>query len=314
MRTGQGKEVISMRVMIRKYVKLDPDDEFSSATLIKRHGEQLKNKHKSSKWCRLHITNDELWLSGGYWWPNSILNGIHLSEINCLVTFYSTPNLLALGIASRLYDSEKEYVLLCTKSGTDRDHLVKTLTTLCGNRYKQTEKKFNIPIVGPPVNIVEISLSPEIKHSLNSERSVDTIQDSCSHSTTCNHHSDVCGQETIVNIEKPISSVYIQPSTTTFENTTKTTVDESISVDMCCNDDQSFTKLSLQKPQHEIQWKSTESVRPCRLKRFLSPYYEGLESGLNPKDLIHVYYDPKQGNVITQDGPIYLYCVNCPSE
>ncbi|XP_018646840.1 hypothetical protein Smp_126210 [Schistosoma mansoni] len=242
MRNGQGKEVASASVMIKKYVKLDPDDEFNSQTLIKRHGEQLKNKHKPSKWCRLHITNDELWLSGAYWWPNSILNGIHLSEINCLVKFYSTPNLLAIGIASRLYESEKQYVILCTKSGSDREQLVKTLTTLCGNRYTQSEKRFNVPIVGPTVNIVEISLSPDLKKSVPVGKSIEI-----------NH-------------------------------------------------------------EPKIQLTSNDNMRPYRLKRFMAPYCEGLESGLNPKDLIHVYYDPKQGNIISPDGPIYLYCVNCPTE
>ncbi|CAH8535108.1 unnamed protein product [Schistosoma guineensis] len=336
MRNGQGKEVASTSVMIKKYVKLDPDDDFSSQTLIKRHGEQLKNKHKSSKWCRLHITNDELWLSGAYWWPNSILNGIHLSEINCLVKFYSTPNLLALGIASRLYESEKQYVILCTKSGSDREQLVKTLTTLCGNRYTQSERSFNVPIVGPTVNIVEISLSPDLKKPVPVGKSIEINHEPSIQPVSCNNPETYI-KETTIKIERhpspnhistaPISPEHITTNVTVPANnttaTTCTTIDNNYNdavnnYDVHHNDCDTInapcTISPSQKPCREIQWISNDNIGPYRLKRFMAPYCEGLESGLNPKDLIHVYYDPKQGNVISPDGPIYLYCVNCPTE
>ncbi|KAK4471953.1 hypothetical protein MN116_005333 [Schistosoma mekongi] len=328
MRNGQGKEVASARVMIKKYVKLDPDDEFSSKTLLKRHGEQLNNKHKPSKWCRLHVTNDELWLSGAYWWPNSILNGIHLSEINCLVTFYSTPNLLALGIASRLYESEKEYVILSTKSGTDREQLVKTLTTLCGNRYKKSEKKFNVPISGPTVDIVEISLSPDLKQSVNLGKSIEINHEPSIHSALCNN-CETFIKETTIKVEKSISPVHISTVTATHDNLITNTITTGTSTNVNNDNynvddysvsteshivDQPFTLSPSQKPYQEVQWISTDNVKPYRLKRFMAPYSEGLESGLNPKDLIHVRYHPKHGNIITQEGSIYLYCVNCPTE
>ncbi|CAH8526113.1 unnamed protein product [Heterobilharzia americana] len=286
--------------MIKKYVKLDPDDEFSSSVLIKRHGEQLKNKHKASKWSRLHVTNTELWLSGAYWWPNSILNGIHLSEVNCLITFYSTPNLLAMGIAH-----------VCMNQKSNRDQLVKTLTTLCGNRYKQSEKKFNIPVVGPPVNIVEISLSPDIKQSVNVEKSIENNQESQVQlqNSTVHNNSDTYVRETTIKIERPISPIYAPPLTAPLENPSNT----SVSVETC-DFHASLEKPPIYKPHQEVQRDSVDNTRPPRLKRFISPYHEGLESGLNPKDLIHVYYDSKRGNIITEDGPIYLYCVNCPSE
>uniref|UniRef100_A0A3Q0KL08 IRS-type PTB domain-containing protein n=1 Tax=Schistosoma mansoni TaxID=6183 RepID=A0A3Q0KL08_SCHMA len=342
MRNGQGKEVASASVMIKKYVKLDPDDEFNSQTLIKRHGEQLKNKHKPSKWCRLHITNDELWLSGAYWWPNSILNGIHLSEINCLVKFYSTPNLLAIGIASRLYESEKQYVILCTKSGSDREQLVKTLTTLCGNRYTQSEKRFNVPIVGPTVNIVEISLSPDLKKSVPVGKSIEINHEPSIHPISCNNPEPYI-KETTIKIERhpspnlistaPISpdhittNVTVPANNTTTVSTCTTTSNTTTNInynnaidnhDVHYNDCDTINALCTispsQKIYQEIQLTSNDNMRPYRLKRFMAPYCEGLESGLNPKDLIHVYYDPKQGNIISPDGPIYLYCVNCPTE
>ncbi|TNN17376.1 hypothetical protein EWB00_011111 [Schistosoma japonicum] len=333
MRNGQGKEVASTHVMIKKYVKLDPDDEFNSTILIKRHEEQLNNKHKPSKWCRLHVTNDELWLSGAYWWPNSILNGIHLSEINCLVTFYSTPSILALGIASRLYQSDKEYVILRTKSGTDREQLVKTLTTLCGNRCKQSQKKFNVPIIGPSIDVVDIILSPDLKQSVDLGKSKEIIHEPSIYSTSCNN-SETFIKETAIKVERSISPVHIStvtathdnPITTTTTTTTTTTgtstnVDDNIfNVDNYGVSTEShtvggpFTISPSQKPYQAVQWMSNENLKPYRLKRFMAPYSEGLESGLNPKDLIHIRYHPKHGNIITQDGSIYLYCVNCPNE
>ncbi|CAH8497561.1 unnamed protein product [Schistosoma turkestanicum] len=300
MRNGQGKEVASTRIMIKKYVKLDPDDEFSSTTLIKRHGEQLKNKHKPSKWCRLHITNDELWLSGAYWWPNSILNGIHLSEINCLVTFYSTPNLLALGIASRLYKSEKEYVILCTKSGTDREQLVNTLITLCGNRCTQSERKFTVPIAGPTVDIVEISLSPDLKQSVTTSKSVEMNHESGVHSISKNY-PETYTKPTTIKVERSLSPTHISTITASPDHTTSNVITATtITATNTGNYNNAadnygvhyneydtvnapYPTSPLQKPFQEFQWMSADNVRPYRLKRFIAPYSEGLESGLNQK-------------------------------
>ncbi|KAF5405248.1 hypothetical protein PHET_01292 [Paragonimus heterotremus] len=268
------KNLYKCDVRITRYIGLLSTDQFNHWILEQRRLEQAKNKLKPQKWSRLHVTKQEVWLSGSVWWPGSVIRSILLSEIAGLVTFHAIPSLMAMGIQSRFNPTNKQYVLMLTPSGRHRDKLVRLLQTLCGPQKRVSE--CNIQYESDPNCGYRLSQDSQMDISLTPQT------DRIDSSSTSSNSDSVTETETVkqANSPRPRSNKMDQNDPTIREISCRLFSEQAMCRRETCETDSAPTSV----------------YRP----------------GISKDQLTYIYRDKKHGNVITDRGPVYMYCDQFP--
>ncbi|KAF7261950.1 hypothetical protein EG68_00802 [Paragonimus skrjabini miyazakii] len=268
------KNLYKCDVRITRYIGLLSTDQFNHWILEQRRLEQAKNKLKPQKWSRLHVTKQEVWMSGSVWWPGSVIRSILLSEIAGLVTFHAIPSLMAMGIQSRFNPTNKQYVLMLTPSGRHRDKLVRLLQTLCGPQKRVSE--CNIQYESDPNCGYRLSQDSQMDISLTPQT------DRIDSSSTSSNSDSVTETETVkqANSPRPASNKRDQ-------------------------DDPTIREISCRLFSEQAMCKTATSETDSAPMSVYRP-------GINKDQLTYIFRDKKHGNVITDRGPVYMYCDQFP--
>ncbi|KAA3682308.1 uncharacterized protein DEA37_0008979 [Paragonimus westermani] len=312
---GGLNQLLTLSVRLQHYVELSTTDDFSTATFQYRLEQHLISpwrEPKKSRKLRLCITYTSLILNRSSWWPYRSVERIDFSSVERFITFQQAGRFFAIGLQDHSF-AEKQFVVMSTKTIGDLNRLVQTMETQL-MAWKNMNSLSSVNLSRLPVALADsassalggsnyLNGSTLAKNSSNQQISSIKRPEGTLKRTISQHSSN--SAIVLSRCECPSSRLprfQLRPRDKPVIHIIHEDVEQT-----------SFTKL--QSYEKESPTKSTHKKASQNMRSTLQPS----SSKISPSeakhkaekawevDIKYVRHDPILGNVLDNEGSVYLY-------
>ncbi|CAH8519541.1 unnamed protein product [Schistosoma mattheei] len=327
--------LLCITIHIENYIELYIHDDYSLPILQYRYEQYYNKPWKQPKKCiktKLILTYTSLILKNGSWWPYRYENIIQYKTIQKIILFNQHKLQLAIG----LYDDdyiEKQFLIITTKNITDIDKLIQLIDTqlliwkytfnkqidyypyqLYKRKLINNNKLQLIPLKNKALNrkvlIDKNPMIPMTNHviGLNSLRNTsfnqlnEKIIDKSNGILEINYNNPQSNHH--YNEHKSILHMYNNINDHDLYND-KRIIEPIPSTSNNNNNNHNHNK---HRKEHKMKKEKEENKKiKSKLCQTDSYYIENNNIKSWEVDIKHVRYDPIQGNILDDNGSVYLY-------
>ncbi|KAF7262038.1 hypothetical protein EG68_01284 [Paragonimus skrjabini miyazakii] len=312
---GGLNQLLTLSVRLQHYVELSTTDDFTTATFQYRLEQHLVSpwrEPKKSRKLRLCITYTSLILNRSSWWPYRSVERIDFSSVERFITFQQAGRFFAIGLQDHSF-AEKQFVVMSTKTIGDLNRLIQTMETQL-TAWKNMNSLSSLNLSKLPAAMADsasstlggsnyVNGSTFTKKSSNQQISLIRRPDGNLKRTISQHSNN--GAIILSRCECPSSRLprfQLRPRDKPVIHIIREDVDQTSFTHL-----QSYERESPTKSSHkEVSQNMRSTLQQSSSKANTSEVKNKGEKAWEV-DIKYVRHDPILGNVLDNEGSVYLY-------